>query len=241
MYKSRNILFLLVVVLVAIGCKDEVKSLVTQPTDPETTPTVLTKDIVTLVSDSGVMKYRISAQRWDIFEESQAPGWRFPTGLFLEQFDTELAVAATFKCDSAIFFKNDKLWRFMGNVRSWNIKKELILTNELFWDQKNRKVYSDSFIHIERPDRVLEGFGFESNEQLTTYRLKRPMGIFPVNEMRGDSAANDSSASTSASLLPVETPAPKAEAKPTLAPQNETAKVSATNKLEINDTKTIMR
>ena len=72
----------------------------------------------------------------------------------------------------------------MGNVRSWNIKKELILTNEMYWDQNNKKVYSDSFIHIERPDRVLEGYGFVSNEQLTTYNLKRPMGIFPIDEER---------------------------------------------------------
>ena len=70
----------------------------------------------------------------------------------------------------------------MGNVRSWNTKNELILTNDLYWDQNNKKVYSDSFIHIEQPERILEGFGFISNEQLTTYTLKRPMGIFPVDE-----------------------------------------------------------
>ena len=241
MYKSRNILFLLVAVLVAISCKDEVKGVVNQSTDREVTPTVLTKDIVTLVSDSGVMKYRISAQRWDIYEENETPGWEFPSGLYLEQFDTALAVAATFKCDSATFLKNEKLWRFMGNVRSWNVKKELILTNELYWDQKNRKVYSDSFIHIERPDRVLEGYGFESNEQLTTYRLKRPMGIFPINEMRGDSTANDSVAA-SAPVTPVSKPAPQPAPKTTAEPvRNETGKVMATQKLEINDTKTIMR
>jgi hypothetical protein len=67
-------------------------------------------------------------------------------------------------------------------VRSSNTRKEIILTNELYWDQNLKKVYSDSFIHIEQPERILEGFGFESNERLTTYKLKRPMGIFPVDE-----------------------------------------------------------
>ena len=184
MYKSRNILFLLVVTLAVIGCKNEVKNVVSHSTDPDMTPTVLTTKITTLVSDSGVTKYRITSERWDIYDESDIPSWKFPTGLFLEQFDPNLEIEATFECDSATYLKNSKLWRFMGNVRSWNVKNELILTNELYWDQKNKKVYSDSFIHIEQPERVLEGFGFISNEQMTTYTLKRPMGIFPVDEER---------------------------------------------------------
>lgn len=173
---------MLIIILSVISCKDEVKSVVSQSTDPEVTPTVLTTDITTLVSDSGVIKYRITSSHWDIFDESAVPCWKFPEGLRMEQFDADLAVAATFQCDSALFLKDSKLWRFMGNVRSYNIRKEIILTNELYWDQKEKKVYSDSFIHIERPDKVIEGFGFTSNEQLTTYRLKRPMGIFPIDE-----------------------------------------------------------
>lgn len=201
MYKSRNILFLLVIVLIALGCKDEVKNVISQDTDPEVTPTVLTKEITTLVSDSGIMKYRITSARWDIYDESKTPCWKFPSGLHLEQFDSDLKVAASFICDSATYLKNDKLWHFVGNVRTWNIRKELILTNEMYWNEKDKKVYSDSFIHIERPDRVLEGYGFESNEQLTTYKLKRPMGIFPIDEERRK-ARN----SASDSIIQVEVP-----------------------------------
>lgn len=193
MYKSRNIFFLLIAVLIAIGCKDEVKSVVKHSTDPETTPTVLTTEITTLVSDSGVTKYRITAQRWDIYDESKIPCWKFPEGLYLEQFDTTLNIEATFRCDSATFLKDSKLWHFMGNVRSSNVRKEKFFTNELYWNKNDKKVYSDSFIHIERPDRVLEGFGFTANERLTTYTLKRPMGIFPVEEKRetdNDSISN---------------------------------------------------
>ncbi len=190
MYKSRNIFFLLVAFLVAISCKDEVKSVIKHSTDPETTPTVLTTEITTLVSDSGVTKYRITAQRWDIFDESKTPCWKFPEGIYLEQFDTTLNIEATFRCDSATYLKDKKLWHFMGNVRSFNIRNEKFLTNELYWNQNDKKVYSDSFIHIERPDRVLEGFGFTSNEQLTTYTLKRPMGIFPIEDK--NKANNDS-------------------------------------------------
>lgn len=184
MYKSRNILFIIVLVLIAVGCKDEVKSVIKHSTDPETTPTILTNEITTLVSDSGVTKYRITSEQWNIFDESKNPNWTFPKGLYLEQFDSLLKVESTFQCDSAIFWKNTKLWKFTGNVRVWNIRKELILTNELYWNQRDKKVFSDSFIHIETVDKVIEGYGFESNERLTTYSLNKPMGIFPVDEER---------------------------------------------------------
>ena len=151
---------------------------------------MLTTDITTLVSDSGVTKYRITSQRWEIYDEIDTPIWVFPQGIYLEQFDSTLQVEATFECDSARYLKKNKLWQFIGNVRSWNTRKDLILTNELYWDQNKKKVYSDSFIHIEQPERTLEGFGFESNERLTTYKLKRPMGIFPVDEESRKSRAS---------------------------------------------------
>ena len=82
-----------------------------------------------------------------------------------------------------------------GNVRILNVQNEKFLTNQIFWDQRNHKVYSDSFIHIERSDRIIEGYGFESNEKMTTYTVTRPSGIFPVSDFRGgarDSSATDS-------------------------------------------------
>ena len=77
-----------------------------------------------------------------------------------------------------------QLWRLDGNVRIQNVNKELILTNQLFWDQRWQEVRSDSFIHIERIDRVIEGYGFKSNQNLTKYQINRVMAILPVDESR---------------------------------------------------------
>jgi len=177
-------LFFLILLIAVISCKDEVKNTVKRSTNPEKTPTVVTHDITTLISDSGVTKYRITSKVWYIYEESKTPRWTFPKGLYLEQFDSVFKTEATFRCDTAVYFKDRGLWRFDGNVRIWNARKELILTNQMYWDQNMHKVYSDSFIHIERLDRVLEGYGFTSNERITTYTIRKPMGIFPVQENR---------------------------------------------------------
>lgn len=156
--------------------------------NPDTIPTMLTHDVTTLISDSGMTKYKITSKIWFVYDEAKIPVWKFPEGLYLEKLDDEFKVEAHIECDSATYFKRDKLWRLDGNVKITNVKKELFLTEQLFWSQSRHKVYSDSFIHIEKSDRIIEGYGFTSNERMTTYQINKPSGIFPVDEERSGAA-----------------------------------------------------
>ena len=90
------------------------------------------------------------------------------------------ATEALIQGDTATYFKNKQLWRLDKNVRIENTKQEVFLTSQIFWDQRKREIYSDSFIHIETPDEVIEGYGFTSNEQMTRYVIRRTSGIFPI-------------------------------------------------------------
>lgn len=150
--------------------------------DPEHTPTMTTREVSTLISDSGITRYHIQAPMWLVFGEASQPSWKFPGGVFLEKFDDNLKQEATVEADSATYFERLKLWRLDGNVRIKNTLNEKFLTPQLFWDQRSQKIYSDSFIHIERSDRVIEGYGFDSNDRLTEYEVRRVSGIFPVSQ-----------------------------------------------------------
>ena len=69
-------------------------------------------------------------------------------------------------------------------MRIQNVEGDLIVTNQMFWDQRWDEVRSDSFVHIEKPDRVIEGYGFRSNQAMTRYRLNKVMAILPIDESR---------------------------------------------------------
>lgn len=201
MERARNIFFAIVVGMFFMACRNEVDSVVEHATDPETTPTMTTDSVRTLVSDSGITKYRITAQTWLMYEEAKKPFWRFPDGLLLEQFDSAFNVAASIVCDSATYFKNDQLWRLDGNVNIETARKEVILTNQLFYSQRSNEIYSDSFVHIEKADRIIEGYGFVSNDRMTTYSLDSVSGIFPAEQQpspRRRQQGNDSVATDSA-------------------------------------------
>lgn len=167
--------------VVMAACSDEHTERVADIADTESVPTMTTRNVATFISDSGYTRYHITTPVWYVFDEAREPRWTFPDGLFLEKYDDLFRQDATLRCDSAIYFSRKKLWRLDGNVRMRNVAGDRFLTQQLFWDQATRTVYSDSFIHIERSDRVIEGYGFNSNENMTRYTVRRPSGIFPVN------------------------------------------------------------
>lgn len=179
--------FALAAVMALVGCSHE-KTDTIEEVDSGVFPTMRTVNVSTLVSDSGFTRYHITAPVWLMFDDAQDPHWSFPEGLDMERYDDNKAVDATFCADSATYFNAKRLWRFDGNVRMRNTGGDRFATEQLFWDQQNGKVYSDSFIHIERPDRVLEGIGFESNERMDEFEILNVQGIFPVPERRDSTA-----------------------------------------------------
>ncbi len=166
------------------GCNDSATTVVDHPTNPDLVPTMSTTDVQTVISDSGHTRYRIAAPLWNMFEEAKEPHWTFPKGVTCEELDNNYKTMTTLKCDSAYFDKNNSLWTLTGNVRITNVAGDVILTDELMWDQQAHKMYSDAFIHIEKQGRIIEGYGYESNERLTTYTLRQVEAIFPIDEKR---------------------------------------------------------
>lgn len=172
----------LAAVILSGGCKEDGKLGVAGKIDPKTMPSMSTVNVATLISDSGITQYKIVSPLWNVYDEVDTPYWNFPKGIYLQKYDRKFNVIASVAADSARFFRMLNLWRLDGHVELKKEPGELFMTQQLFWDQRRNRLYSDSFIHIETPDRMLEGIGFESNDRLTKYTIKHPTGIFPVNE-----------------------------------------------------------
>lgn len=174
------------ILLLVIGKKDKDEKVTAVDYDPETTPTMYTADATSYVSDSGYTRYYIETTQWYIFDEAKEPNWKFPEGLYGEKFDDNMAVIATFECDSAVYLSSSKLWELIGNVRINNELGDRFLTQHMFWNTGDHKMYSDSFIHIEKSDRIIEGYGFVSDERISDYVVNRPSMIIPASELNRD-------------------------------------------------------
>ena len=170
--------------IIAGGCREDKRETISISADPETFPTMRTDNVSTLISDSGYTRYHITAPLWLMFEEAREPHWKFPDGMYMVKFDNDMKENGTFTADTATYFSQKRLWRFDRNVRYRSTDGDRLLTQQLFWDQNRQIVYSDSFIHLERADRTIEGFGFEADQNMREYKVHRPSGIFPTSAFR---------------------------------------------------------
>jgi len=156
------------------GCSGEKKEYVDIPFDGNKVPTMATDSITELISDSGLIRYKLITKTWLFYDRATEPYWHFPDGVYLEQFDTNFQIEATLKADTVWNYRIQNLWKLKGNVFIRNSADETFKSNELFWDQKSGKVYSNAYIEINRPEKaLLKGYGFESNQQMTEYQIKK--------------------------------------------------------------------
>lgn len=157
--------------------------------DRDSLPVMSTYGVTTFVSDSGIVRYKVIAEEWLMFDRKQPSYWAFEKGIYLEKFDTLFQVEASIKADTAYYFDAEKLWKLMGNVHIRNLKGDMFDTELLYWNQTTGMVYSDQRIRIEQEDRVTFGIGFESNQEMTDPVIYEMEGIYYVNEASMSSPA----------------------------------------------------
>jgi len=182
-HTSKAIALLTIALLIFASCSRSNKQYTDAVTNRDSVPGLTTFDVETLVSDSGVVRYRILTDRWDVYDQLRPSKWAFEEGVYLEKFSDSLTIDATVRADTAYYYDQSKLWELYGRVHIENLEGEIFDTDTLFWNQDTERVWSDAFIRIEKANgTVVTGYGFTSNQQFTDYRIRRTQGIFPIEE-----------------------------------------------------------
>ena len=145
----------------------------------------------TLISDSGVIKYRIVTERWDVNVVRNPSRWTFEKGIFFEQFDEKFHVQAYIQADTAWYYDMKKLWHLRGRVRIRNINGLIYTSEELYWDGISHELYSNVFSKVVTPERQMEGSYFRSDEQMRHYLVSNSKGSFEREDMTGENKAEE--------------------------------------------------
>ena len=189
-------LVVVMLLLFAISCSEEKKEVVNVVYDPETSYTMKATEVNTLISDSGITRYRLEADTWLVFGKAKEPYWYFPEGIYVEKFDSLFNAEASIEADTAFFYDKKGLWRLVGHVEVKSLQGEQFSTSELFWNQKQEKIYSDKYIRIQQQEQIITGEGFESNQDMTRYKISNSKGVFPVDESSHSRQASDTLATS---------------------------------------------
>jgi hypothetical protein len=102
---SITIAFGAIVMLVLLSsCSGKKKQLAEAIKERDSLPLMDTRGVTTLISDSGVTRYRIKTDEWLIYDKKRPSYWAFEKGVYLEKFDSLLHVDASIKADTAYYY-----------------------------------------------------------------------------------------------------------------------------------------
>lgn len=168
---------------ITFSCTPRVEHVAEALSDADSLLFMHVKGVNTFISDSGVMRYHMVAEEWDIYNgtDGKAPTWKFYKGLLMERYDENFHIDLYVQSDTA-YLHEQHLWELRGRVVVRNIQGDVFRTEELFWDLNKHEMWSYQYIRIVTPERELEGTEFHSNEQMTQYYVNNSIGAFPVNE-----------------------------------------------------------
>lgn len=148
-------------------------------------PVMTTRGVSKLITDSGVVRYKIIAEEWRVYDRTTPPRWEFPKGLFLERYDDKFKVDMRFCADSAWLY-NQNFWKLRGHVMLDDKSAQSRLrTEELYWNMQTGELSSNVHTFLKQPQQEIEGNWFRAtirNGHPTQYHVKQSRGFMPMNE-----------------------------------------------------------
>jgi len=192
---------------VLVSCS-EAKEHTAKAINPEDSVSMMTSyGVNTLISDSGVIKYRIVAERWEVNTVKHPTRWEFMKGIFFEQFDEQFHVQAYIQADTAWYYDQQRLWKLRGRVSIRNSNGLVYKSEELYWDGIQHEFYSNVFSQVITPERTLQGTCFRSDEGMNHYSVSNSKGSFVADDIEGkESTENTNDTASVDTIQPVKRP-----------------------------------
>lgn len=209
MYKIKYFIVIGVIVSwVLAACQNPVEHTAPAIHDRDSVAMMTSYGVNTLISDSGVIKYRIVTERWEVNTNRVPSRWIFDKGMLLEQFDEKFHINSYIQCDTAYYFDQERVWKLYGRVRILTKDGLRFTSEQLTWDENKHELSSYVFSKLVTQERTLQGSYFWSDERMTRYFVSNSKGSFEKGDFGGggSSSSTSSSDSTSAPMRQPATP-----------------------------------
>ena len=174
------------------GCEKNNIEKIQAFTAPENLPRQEATNFETLFTDSGEVRFYLKAPKLLRFETDGDPYVEFPEGIELIRYDSEQSIVSSITADYAKQFEKEEKWEAKNNVIATNVDGDTLKTEHLIWEEKNEKIYSEEYVKIIRPDQIITGIGFESDQSLENWKIKNPKGTIFIEVDENDQTPADS-------------------------------------------------
>ena len=176
--KLHILLFSIIVLICSCSKKEEAPYLTEEEASREEV-----ENFQTIYSDSAVIKVKFSGPvMWRAESDNKGNDQIFPEGIFVEFFDSKQNKTGELTAKYAV--RNDKEKKvIVSDSVVWHImNRETFETEELVWDEKTEKLYTNRFVTIQRENETIYGHGFESDQNFTYLKINAPEAFIKAEE-----------------------------------------------------------
>lgn len=165
----------------SFSCKNKMEK-IRELTEPDTLPSETIRNVELRYYDSGVLRVYLKAPVLHAYYGSENK-MIFPSGLEVLFLDSRGRTTGTLKAGYGMNLMDDKILKVRHHVVIVNKEEqETLETEELNWDQRKQKIYTEAHIKIKTPNKMILGQGLEADEKLKKRTLRNVTGEFQVNE-----------------------------------------------------------
>lgn len=136
--------------------------------DYDTISGLMAYDVVIERSDSGRMTAKLIAPVMRSLDDQDSALLEFPKGFVAYMYENDTTPSAKISGDYGVNYERRELVMAKHNVVVENIEtQEVLETENLFWDQRAKKIYTGSMVKISSPDKIIFGDSLTANESFT--------------------------------------------------------------------------
>jgi len=110
------------------------------------------------------------------------PYSEFPKGIFVQFFDSTQTPTSYIKSNYANFDEKTKIWIAEHDVEAVNSEGDTLNTEYLIWNQTTKRITSDRYVRITNEEGIIQGKGFEANQDMTNWKIKQTTGTILVSD-----------------------------------------------------------
>ncbi len=138
--------------------------------------------VTILYSENAKVKARLFAREFIHNEGAKPPYYDAQKGLKMEFYNDSTEVESTLTAKYARYYEEEGNILIRDSIIIVNKKGEELRTEELVYNQKLKKFYTEKPVRITTPTQVLYGDGLDANEDFSWYEIKNIKGMFAVDK-----------------------------------------------------------
>jgi LPS export ABC transporter protein LptC len=150
-------------------------------------------DVEILYSDSAQVKVRITGPRMLQYLDRDNPRQEFPDGVKVQFFGEEGEVSGVLTAKYGIRYEREDEVEVQDSVVWEGEGRQKLETEKLVWDSREKKIRTDRFVVITRPNYKIYGHGFVAEQDFSNARILAPEGRinFPADKAPGPAQESD--------------------------------------------------